>query len=494
MAPLTCYKCKSSAEIKTSVQCSVCNNRYHFDCDGLSEKLYLLMKKESRANWKCKLCNKVTQIKPKKQNSDKVNVDQKLSSPSKSSGRNIIAISKQTTPRKVTTRRKKKVNIPTQKSFDSQSDTEDMDMEFSPLPSSSPVSIQNRSCPEIHEGLHLRLEVMDERIASLQEKLQSAEREIENLLLENSTLKNTINEYSTKINKVTHICATTPKNSPKSGKKSLNNTQKHCDPTDVLNIRKQVSHPLALACSSCASETAVQTDSLPKKYKMKKTLTPNNTEDKPEAGKQNPVSNVPQKSGNLHHSNKDNLLILSSNNKNKIINIIRDNNCFKNFSYCHHVFPGAGVRQLFEDLTTRLCNMTMKDYCVIILGEEDFKKVTDVNALVIHIREVVKSIHFTNIVLSCPTFICNRPLYNERVERFNYLLFNDLGNHSKNFFVYDCNTNLEFDMFSVWNGRLNNRGMKNIIENLQYNISWISGNSEYGSLKAGQNESPLFRV
>jgi hypothetical protein len=215
----------------------------------------------------------------------------------------------------------------------------------------------------------------------------------------------------------------------------------------------------------------------------------------PEGHEQDRAVDVPQSTDNLRFSSKENLLILSCNNKNKIAHIIRDNDIFQNFSYCHHIMPGAGVRDLLKGLKTRLQNMTMNDYCVIIIGEEeDFGGPTDVNALVHHIREVVNSIDFTNIILSCPTFICGRPLYNERVESFNYALFNDLCNHNKCFFVYDSNANLELNMFSARSGRLNNRGMKNIIENLQYNISWSSRNSVYDGSNNSHHSNDFFRA
>lgn len=56
-APVTCHKCKkTSVDVKDTIQCCKCKNRYEFDCAGYSSKLYKLRTEDSKKDWICKLC------------------------------------------------------------------------------------------------------------------------------------------------------------------------------------------------------------------------------------------------------------------------------------------------------------------------------------------------------------------------------------------------------------------------------------------------------
>lgn len=192
-------------------------------------------------------------------------------------------------------------------------------------------------------------------------------------------------------------------------------------------------------------------------------------------------------------SSKHKLVMLSANNKNNIVKSIEGNGLFQDFSFCHYIRPRVGLRELLKDMTYHVRNLTREDYCLILIGEEDFINSNDLSALVQYIRESVEKISHTNLILACPTYICGRSLYNSRVERFNQLLFGDLCNHKNNFFAYDCNANLVLDMFSKVSGRLNNSGMKNVLQNLHHNINWLR-NQHLGLLDCDKCSSDeLFR-
>ncbi|CAG9790680.1 unnamed protein product [Diatraea saccharalis] len=55
-AEIICFKCKNEVDIKDTLLCHICNNRFEFDCAGFSEKLYRIMKSDTKKNWKCKNC------------------------------------------------------------------------------------------------------------------------------------------------------------------------------------------------------------------------------------------------------------------------------------------------------------------------------------------------------------------------------------------------------------------------------------------------------
>lgn len=463
MDSVACYTCKSPAGIKTSVECSVCHNRYHFDCTGLSEKLYLLMRKESKETWKCKLCH----AKPLQ--GDLVNIpgSQKLSSLGKSDNGDTAAISP--TPSKVTIRKKQIINIPTHNSFDSLSDSEDTDVEYSSLPSSSPMSILNRSCPDIAESLHLRLETMDGKIASLREKLLSAECEIENLLLENSTLKQTINEYSTKINKLTHICEKTPKNSPKTGRKSLSKT-----PIFTTPCTRQPTPDTTLIYRDIRTEAGPTNPSLAKQ--LERTLV-NETLDS-NVDKSILVDNIPEQhvdgqglqSGLCNFPRwKKKVCLLSSNKRSPVLRCAQ-RSLGDDFQICHFLTPGAGIGRLLVNLDEKLVNYSAQDCCVVLIGEDDFKKSQNYLHLVKYIKENLEKVKHTNIILCLPTFNCGNfaNMYNWRVEVFNKLLYQDILKHEYAYIV-DSNRNLTYDnsMFHKWSGCLNNKGMGVVFQDIE---------------------------
>ncbi|CAG5031763.1 unnamed protein product [Parnassius apollo] len=140
-------------------------------------KLFYLMKQKESNNWNCE---------------NRKNKRQITNNPSTSAE---IQASNTSTPQGFATRRSKNnVNITNANSFASlySEVSEDDDFSVSKTPN------LNRSCPK--EGLIMN-EVLDDlkiKIANLENKLQIAETEIENLLLENSSLKRQILNYEKK--------------------------------------------------------------------------------------------------------------------------------------------------------------------------------------------------------------------------------------------------------------------------------------------------------
>lgn len=64
MSPtVICFKCKNAMKRNESILCSKCENYFHFDCVGCSEKLYTLMDAKKKQEWTCPKC---TQTQNKK--------------------------------------------------------------------------------------------------------------------------------------------------------------------------------------------------------------------------------------------------------------------------------------------------------------------------------------------------------------------------------------------------------------------------------------------
>lgn len=115
--------------------------------------------------------------------------------------------------------RKFAINICTENSFQTLSDEE--------ILSSSSITLEesnlNRSCPERKLSTKYDVEEKNKIINSLENKLGSAEQEIDNLLLENSSLKKIIMEYEQKVRCLDQLCKS-PSTSTKKSKNRLRKT------------------------------------------------------------------------------------------------------------------------------------------------------------------------------------------------------------------------------------------------------------------------------
>lgn len=112
--------------------------------------------------------------------------------------------------------RKNAINICTENSFQTLSDEEVL--------SSSSINLEesnlNRSCPERKLNTKYDVEEKNKIISTLENKLGSAEQEIDNLLLENSALKKIIMKYEQKVRCLDEICKS-PSTSTKKNKNRL---------------------------------------------------------------------------------------------------------------------------------------------------------------------------------------------------------------------------------------------------------------------------------
>lgn len=324
--------------------------------------------------------------------------------------------------------------------------------------SETTVNASTSSMPEISDDEEESRKQLESEIKLLKQQLQTAHEEIINLNLENSQLKTDILELQKKqeiCHKVTkslkYDCVTPKRKKDKST--TLSKTLATTKPTTSAK-NGDVSNPGKLI--SVSTQTTPKFNSSNKAKKSPKAR-----------GK---LSNNVSKSTKP----KSKICIISSNNTNKILRTAEDT--LPNSSILHYSSPGAGISYLLEKTQKNVKDFTMDDYCIIMIGEEDFLTTNNYIDLVYLIREELQKIKHTNVILCVPTFKCNEhsDLFNWRIETFNSALYMDLQEH-KHAHALDTNLNLTYDnnMFHRYSGQINNYGTKVVFDDLAKLINSI---------------------
>lgn len=85
----------------------------------------------------------------------------------------------------------------------------------------------------------------------------------------------------------------------------------------------------------------------------------------------------------------------------------------------------------------------MDDFCVILIGENDFYKTDNYVNIIVKLRETLQKVQNTNIIICVPTFKLSNYsiLFNWRIETFNNLLYLDLQTYNYAT-VFDSNLDL----------------------------------------------------
>lgn len=166
---------------------------------------------------------------------------------------------------------------------------------------------------------------------------------------------------------------------------------------------------------------------------------------------------------------KHRIAITSSNNKNKMLEIA-ERELDTKFQLCHYLYPYCGIKELFAGISERVKDYTAGDYCVIMIGEEDFHTANDYQFLVKLIRETLLKLTHTNFIICLPTFkqgAAFKAMFNFRAELFNNLLWLDVGAH-KYATILDSNLHLPYEqvMYDYRYGFLKDNGMTIVIRNL----------------------------
>lgn len=168
----------------------------------------------------------------------------------------------------------------------------------------------------------------------------------------------------------------------------------------------------------------------------------------------------------------DKIYILSNNQRNKILSIAQ-NTFPNNYEVCHYLLPNYNTVQMIQNIESKLCGFTMNDFCIIMIGEEDFRTTRDYHSVISKLKETLQKVKHTNVIICAPTYKYGiASMYNWRVENFNNKLYLDILANEYAYFL-DSNKNLKcsYEMFHQNKGTINNHAMsiicKDILEFIQ---------------------------
>ena len=332
------------------------------------------------------------------------------------------------------------------------------------------VSI-NSSCSEELLGKSLDVssniialcrEEMKSEINRLNVNLESTQHELENVILENSDLKKQIFQLTQEVEILKQICR-----SPLSSLRKVHSSAKKYSAKRRLTDSFKAS-PFTMQKSPSVPEANTQSTVNNEAIEI---MSPKNQDsDVPKhAAIQTTNTKPPRNSSN----NKPKISILSSETSNELYALTEETS-LREYEICHYRKPKCGIKQILETIETKLQNFTIEDYCIIYIGEEDFRTTQNYVDLVMFIRGKLLMLTHTNIVICLPTYKFkfnysyvkhqlnySTSLYNSRLEAFNNLLFMDAQTYEYAH-ILDSNLNLsyDFDMYNQRSGAINHVGKK----------------------------------
>lgn len=307
---------------------------------------------------------------------------------------------------------------------------------------SDPLEGTTSSLPDISDDDILdEVKPLKDRIIMLEMQLNSAHEEIESLLQQNSSLKSKNEELITKNQLIKKVTL-----SPVACKRLT--TPKKKQKTEIKNTCTQTEHTIVK--NKNISPTVQQ--------KTKQSPTTKNPKINPS------ITNVMNKD----RKNRKLYILSNSNNKTRLRDI--EHIFSTNFNFCHYVAPNSGIKELLANIENKLLEFTINDYCLIMMGEKDFKNTENHVQLIQQIRTCLKKITHTNVILCAPTYVLGAPIYNYKIETFNTLLLQDLENHEYAYF-FDSNKDLTLDMFTYKTGKLNNYGKRTIFNKIMERLA-----------------------
>jgi regulator of replication initiation timing len=489
MAPKTkqivCAKCKNVIKTRQFLKCSACNNILDILCTNVTDTHFRSnMTKEQKEKWVCSMCCK-----------SKDNLEATKSK---------ISQSPSTENSNITQRKKYDIQVSTKNSFDSLPDDDDNNS-MSTTNSTHDCSKINRSCPEIADAfLREKMQSMSSKIEELQYKLAQSDHEIENLLTENKTLKNIIESLSKKVVSLENICKSTP------SKKSKQNSSKSAlGSTPTVNATRQngiLRDTKVHMGAQTVTELVLDLETRENPPVSKISLLEVPAENMNMNNGNLPAANLPTDvaaPASLNVSNKANKISIISSDKYNMITKTTNYNLGDNYSICHYLYPGVGIRTMLQNVESKLENYTKHDFCIVFIGEEDFKSSQCIDNLVLYIRKVTSKLSHTNIIICYPTYRIGYfdNMFNWRVESFNDILFTD--NSKYNYaYLLDSNRNLAYDheMFYLKSGCIKRAGLNVIFQDICTLITIVQTEHNYddnsledfSNLNLSQNSSRSF--
>lgn len=330
----------------------------NLDCANVSFKLFTLMTKESKTKWKCLEC--VCKL-PRKDNTNTPIRQQE----SRTDPIELCDDNEDDSQRNVTLR-KKQTNF----------------MNTIELLEEAQFELSTNSPPDFSGN---DVEVLKNQIYKLQKELKSARESINQLSIENTNLKTTINDLQQKQNRQIKKQADNYDNKLQNQENTSN------------GINNEIKDHFT-------------------------TLTDNKEND----------------NTCKHSYKKKQICIISCDKNNKILKYSEQ--FFPNVKVCHYLHTNADISSSLIGIDSKLKDFTYNDYCIIFLSEIDFMTTEDYTKLIKTIRVELLKVQHTNVILCLPTYRykCHANLFNKRVEVFNNMLYLDNETHQ---YAYILDTN-----------------------------------------------------
>lgn len=524
----TCSKCKRSSDQKNIILCSGCKLTFHLDCDGYPEKLFRMKEPQDRKNWKCKTCIKkspsssknplpltsnITTRKANKKTPKQSKPNDWFSKPTPvtSSSQKI----NETEDFVISTASAEATSFASTTDSNSYSETTTMDdLSGGSLHSSVSPSQESQSIIQLRNSItntmvqsrlsmsvdHVASEVetvieMREEIDRLTSELASTQNQLEEEIIENNGLKRRIDKLQRDVETLKNLCHSTNLRLSSRGDKDVSasiQTDKNAI-SSLANNRSRdpyLSHDTLRECKDTKREKenlrqlssikALEQDlkvfktQIQQLNKQFETLSANfftaNYLEVPDSEPNFTNTSTPKPIRTAQSSTILSKVCLISNYSNDMLQMVQQ--AFPGESTCLYLKPGASTRDLFYGLQTKLQGFTLNDFCIIYIGDVDFKQSVNYQNLVELIQENLCQVQHTNIIICSPVFKFNN-LFIKRVELFNNLLCK-ANMKSKFCYILDSNLNLsyDYDMFTH-RGNLNKLGFATIFNDLMFLLSFF---------------------
>lgn len=334
---------------------------------------------------------------------------------------------------------------------------------------------RRNSLPDLSTAYYYSSDIEDlkGKVNQLKSELDSAHTEIEKLNTENLSLKMALNKERNKSRNLQQICSETKTrgiNSKKNDSRRRNRISRNLDQSFNEGINNSCTD-LGLNDTSEEIRDGTTVTNISTRHGSPNICNNTHTKELEEESHQidGVTSTLLEPLSSARTCKQRKLCLISSNKTNKVLAIAQST--FPNDNICHYISTNCGIIQLLDHLEQKLSNYTTNDYCLIFIGEKDFRKTDNYYKLIINIRNILTKLKHTNILLCLPTYKFDgcSSVFNSRIETFNNLLYYDNCTHDYAM-IFDSNLNLTYDetMFYKRLGVLNNYGMKNIFDNLKY--------------------------
>lgn len=404
---LKCTGCPNVITNREYLICSICTSLYDLDCANVSYKLFTLMTKESKSNWKCIEC---VLKKPRSDNTNTpiraLDMTQNIQSVERDD-----SYDDNQSYNNVTIRKRQTNSI----------DEETIEDSLQTTSSFRTLSLNDS----------IEIEELKAQINQLSKDLEMAKLNIQELRSENVILKMTINEIKKK------------EKSTNKQSECYNDIHEHKDKTTISNSRNK---------------------------KNKKGKNKNTPVDKILQNQDGLIENqintgMDTKICNQSSCDKK-ICMISSNKRNDILKLAERNFC--DSEIFHYLNTNANIQNLLLNIDLKLKNFTLNDYCVIFIGENDFMCTEDYSKLIMLIRTNLLKVQNTNVIICLPNYKYGRNvnIFNKRVEVFNNMLYLDNETHQYAY-ILDSNKKLKYSYETFrFDGSVNRKGMNLIFSDL----------------------------